>query len=78
MKRAISNIKKGYLDKVRSLLNELQDSIEEQGQDLITADISRHGWLTVSRLKNKGPLTSNLLKRIEKEDKTLDNWRKKF
>ena len=77
-KRAISNLKKGYNDKVKTLLYELQESIEEQEQDLITADISRHGWLTVSRLKNRGSLTSNLLKKIEKVDENLDKKRRRF
>ena len=45
---------------------------------VITADISRNGWLTVQRIRNRGSLSTTLLKKIEKEDENIDKTKKNW
>ena len=77
-RRISSCLEKGYFEKAKVLSRELEGEIEEHTEDLVAADVSRNGWLTVKRLRNKSVLPTNLLKKIEKEDDSIDIQRKKF
>ena len=48
-----SALKKGHIEKARAKIEELTEDLEAHGEDIIAADLSRHGWLTVQRLRNK-------------------------
>ena len=61
-------------DIVEKLLAELKDHSE----DLIVADLSRNGWLTVSHLRNKTSLPTQLLKQLDKLDDQIDKRKSKF
>ena len=63
--------------KAEKVLEDLQEDLELHQEDIIAADLSRNGWLTVSRLRNKSSLPSSLLKQIEKEDDAIDRWKRK-
>ncbi len=59
----------------RQALYELRDTIkllETQNEDLLIADSSKFGWLTVSKIRGKDKLSSNLQKKIMKIDSSLD------
>ena len=77
VKRSLSCLEKGYTDKVRAYLEELDDSLEEHREDLIAADLSRNEWLAVQHLRNRSALPSSFLKKLERLDKFLDDSRKK-
>ena len=87
LKKIKKALKKGRAasatDQVRSLLN----VCEEHKEDLLIADSSKFGWLTVHQLRGKSSLSSDLLKKVDKIDSKLDkertrpaqhgNWREK-
>ena len=77
-KAAKTALEKNQIAKVNDLLVDLIDGLEDHSEDIIAADVSRHGWLTVQRLRNKSSLPSTLLKRLEKEDASIDRWKKKM
>lgn len=56
------------LDSVRAALR----LVEEHNEDLIVADSSRYGWLTVHTLRGHNQLPSDLSKKVEKIDSKLD------
>ena len=68
---------KQQLYQAKSLVDELLNEIECHSEDLVVADLSRNGWLTVQRLRNRCSLPSNLLKKLEKFDDEIDNRKKK-
>ena len=72
-----SALKKGHIEKAAAKIEELTEDLEAHGEDIIAADLSRHGWLTVQRLRNKSSLSSSLLKQLEKEDEAIDKNKKK-
>ena len=71
-KRAESALKKGRIEKAKSCIEELVDGLEEHSEDLIGADISRHGWLSVARVRNRTSLPKDFLKELERVDTSLD------
>ena len=75
-KSCLDALEKGKLKKAEEHLKDLNEELEEHN-DIIAADLSKHGWLTVTRLKNKSGISKNLLKRLEKEDDAIDRWRRK-
>lgn len=46
--------------------------VEEHSEDLLVADTSRYGWLTVHTLRGSNNLPSELTKKVEKIDARLD------
>ena len=78
LRRGLSCLEKGQYSRARTYLEELKDDIEEHSEDIIAADFSRHGWLTVSRIRNCGSLPTSVLRQIEKEDDNIDKKRKQF
>ena len=76
IRRSVSCLEKGHVSKTVSYLKDLKNDLEEHSQDIIAADFSRHGWLTVSRIRNRGSLPTSILKQIEKEDEQIDKRRK--
>jgi hypothetical protein len=57
--------------------SELLDLLEEHEQDLIVADISPHGWLAVSKLRNSSELPKALRKKLTLVEKDLDAQKNK-
>ena len=76
VRRSISCLEKAHTSKAKTYLKELKEELEEHSEDIIAADISRHGWLTVSRIRDRGSLSSAVIRRIEKEDDNIDKRRK--
>ena len=62
----------------KNLAEDLLNDLEEHQEDLIAADLSRNGWLTVARIRNRCSLSENILREIEKADDQIDNRRSKF
>ena len=58
--------------KAKKVLKGLLKKISEQEENLLIADRSSNGWLTVARLRNKDALSSKILKEVEKVDQELD------
>ena len=61
-----------------SLTEDLINNLESHSEDLTIADLSRNGWLTVQRLRNKCSLPSSLLKQLEKVDDQIDSRKRKY
>ena len=75
-KRIKLSLKKGRISKARSVVEELVDQLEEHSEDLIGADISRHGWLSVSRARNRSSLPKDFLKELERVDTSIDKTKR--
>ena len=75
--QALSCIDKGYVEKARDYLQELEGGLLEHEEDLIAVDLRCNGWLTVQRIRNKGVLSSSLLKKLENEDDSIYRRKKK-
>ena len=71
-KKIKKNLKKKKFEKSLDLLEEVFDILEEKKEDLQIADISPHGWLAVSCVRNKSNLPKDLQKRIDKVNNLLD------
>jgi hypothetical protein len=63
--------------KAKRAAEELVEAIEEHEQDLIIADISPHGWLAVSKLRNSSDLTKDVRKKQANVEKDLEAQRAK-
>jgi len=74
VKKALKKgVKKENYKKARDLLEEVLDLISDKQEDLMVADSSRHGWLTVACVRNTASdLPTELQKRIEKVESRLD------
>lgn len=68
-------LKKEKTKKGLSLLRDVIDDLEDKAEDLIIADSSRHGWLTVKELRGDKSLSSKIQDKVEKIDKRLDKLR---
>ena len=75
-RRAISAISSKQVDKTKSYLEDLKEDLEEHSNDIIAADFSRNGWLTVARVRNRSALPAKLIRLIEKEDDIIDRRKK--
>jgi hypothetical protein len=64
--------------KAKKVTKELADAIEEHEQDLLIADISPHGWLAVSKLRNSSDLPKNIRKKLALIEKDLDAQKAKY
>ena len=71
-KRAEFALKKGRTEKAKACIEELVDGLEEHAEDLIGAVISRHGWLSVARVRNRTSLPKSFLKELERVDISID------
>jgi hypothetical protein len=75
-KELAKKIKKAHKAKewrrAKRTTSELLDLLEEHEQDLIVADISPHGWLAVSKLRNSSELPKDLRKKLSVVEKDLD------
>ena len=65
-------LKKKKTSKALDAVRDLVSIVKEHSDDLLVADSSRHGWLTVHQLRGGGALSSDLLKKVEKIDSRLD------
>ena len=60
------------LDNALDILEEQQDLLRQHEEDLITADSSKFGWLTVQKLRNTSCLPNSHLKKIEKIEALIE------
>ena len=75
VKKAIDSARKKDYKKVKKILKNLKSKLQEQEENLLIADRSSNGWLTVARLRNQEKLSSKLLKEVEKIDTDLNRSR---
>ena len=70
----LKKIKKLYKKKrhIGDKLKEIVKLLEDHAEELLVADSSRHGWLTVHQLRGNQNLSSELLKKVDKIDNRLD------
>jgi hypothetical protein len=54
-----------------AVADQLADQLETHEQDLVIADSSPHGWLTVNKLRNSTDLPKSLRKRLAVVEKEL-------
>jgi hypothetical protein len=59
------------IGKAKELLELLADNIEEHEQDLIIADSSPHGWLTVAKLRTTKELPKDVRRRLSAIERDL-------
>ncbi len=62
--------KKGALLEIKDAIHILQT----QNEDILIADSSKFGWLTVSKFRGKEKLPSSIQKKIQKIDNNLDKY----
>jgi YesN/AraC family two-component response regulator len=70
-------LKDKSVKKAKKIAEELEEALDEHEQDLIIADISPHGWLAVSKLRNSSDLPKSVRKRLATVEKDLDAQRAK-
>jgi hypothetical protein len=58
--------------------DQLADQLETHEQDLIIADSSPHGWLTVNKLRSSTELPKSLRKRLAVVEKELANKKQRY
>ena len=76
LKKARKYIKKENYEKSKDTVDDISSMIEEQIENLIIADQSRHSWLTVSLLRNKfSDLPTDVQKKVNKLENKLDKTR---
>ena len=71
-KKLKKNLKKEKVSRALSCVRDLIELCEEHADDLMIADSSRHGWLTVHQLRGPERLPGDLQKKVEKIDSRLD------
>jgi Zn-dependent M16 (insulinase) family peptidase len=80
-KELAQKIKKAHKNKewrrAKRATSELLQQLEEHEQDLIVADISPHGWLAVSKLRNSSELPKELRKKLSVVEKDLEAQKNK-
>ncbi len=64
--------KKGHSETVASLIKEALSKLENQQADLLVADQSKYGFLTVNLLRGNTELPSSIAKKVEKIESRLD------
>lgn len=69
-------LKKQHFEKSLKHYREAIEKLELQQQDLLVADRSPHGWLTVSMLHGNKDLPQDLLKKVQKIEARLDRNRR--
>lgn len=76
--RLVKKVKKGLKKRkdVTNLVKEVIDLLDTHAEDLLVADSSRHGWLTVHQLRGRQTLSSDLLQKVDRIDSRLDRTRK--
>ena len=75
VEKAIEQLERKEKKKAKKTLRTLLTKIEEQVENLLIADRSSNGWLTVARLRNKDVLPSKILKEVEKIDSEIERSR---
>ena len=75
VRKAIEQLERKEKKKAKKTLRTLLTKIEEQVENLLIADRSSNGWLTVARLRNKDVLPSKILKEVEKIDSEIERSR---
>ena len=58
--------------KALSCLEEQKEVLKDHEEDLVVADSSKYGWLTVQKLKNTSCLNSSRFKKIEKIESLIE------
>ena len=76
LKKIKKNLKKGKYNSASDQVKKLLNNCEEHKEDLLIADSSKFGWLTVHQLRGKSNLPSDLMKKVEKIDSKLSKERK--
>ena len=75
LKKVKSLLKKQKLNRALESVRDLLKLVEDHNDDLLIAENSRHGWLTVHQLRGGSSLSSDLQKKVEKIDSRLDKSR---
>ena len=70
--RVKAAVKEGNKKKAIKFLEEQQELLKCHGEDLVTADQSKYGWLTVQKLKSTSCLRPSQLKKIEKVEALIE------
>ena len=71
-------IKNKRLSKALASLEEQKEELKQHEEDLITADSSKFGWLTVQKLKNTSSLASSQLRKIEKIESLIERTQSQY
>ena len=71
-KKILKLLRKDKVRKAKDLVKDLIGVLEDHSEDLIVADTSRHGWLTVHQLRGGDKLSSNLQRKIERSSSISD------
>ena len=58
--------------RVKSLVREQEEELKEHQENLMIAEFSQHGWLTVSKIRGEKHLDSSVIKKIQKVDALID------
>ena len=77
LKKLKKHFKKGKTSSCADIVKKLLQTCEEHKEDLLIADSSKYGWLTVHQLRGQSSLPSDLLKKVEKIDNKLDKEKAK-
>ena len=65
-------LKKKDYRRVKSLVQEQEEELNEHEENLLIAENSQHGWLTVSEIRGKKLLDSKLVKKMHFVDALID------
>ena len=71
-KKISHEVKRGHVNRALDALAEQEEVLKEHEEDLITADSSKFGWLTVQKLRNISSLPTSQLKKIEKIESLIE------
>ena len=72
LQRVKKENKKGHSETVSTLLKEAVSKLDTQQADLLVADQSKYGFLTVNLLRGNTELPSGIAKKVEKIESRLD------
>ena len=70
-------LRKKDFKKVKKLVKEQEEDLDKHEEDLLIADSSDHGWLTVSKIRDKKILNSSLVKKIHQVDALIEKAKNK-
>jgi len=70
-KKVLKALKHRNTKKAKKLLKDQRKALEDHEQDLLVADSSEYGWLTVAKIRDKKFLSSSLVKKIHQVDSLL-------
>lgn len=77
-KKVEREIKASKYKRALETLEDQKELLEEHESDLIIADCSKFGWLTVQKLKNTSGLPPSKLKKIEKVESLIERTQPQY